>query len=69
MVDVTIKSEYITLGQFLKYVNIISNGSEAKFYLAQNDAYVNDVLDTRRGKKLYPGDVVKVNKQVFRIVS
>ena len=69
MVDVTIKSEYITLGQFLKYVNIIGNGSEAKFYLAQNDAYVNDVLDTRRGKKLYPGDIVKVNNQIFRIVS
>lgn len=69
MVDVTIKSEYITLGQFLKYVGIIGNGSEAKLYLANNNAYVNDVLDTRRGKKIYPGDVVKVNNQVFKVIS
>ena len=69
MVAVKIKSEYITLGQFLKYVGIISNGCEAKFYLADNDVYVNDVLDVRRGKKLYPGDVVKTNNQIFKVTS
>lgn len=65
--DVKIKSEYITLGQFIKYVGIISNGAEAKMFLATNEAYVNGELDTRRGKKLYPGDVVKVNNQTYRI--
>lgn len=67
MVDVKITSEYITLGQFIKYVGIISNGAEAKMFLANNEAYVNEVLDVRRGRKLYPGDVVKINKQVYRI--
>ena len=66
--DVKIKSEYITLGQFIKYVGIISNGAEAKMFLATNEAYVNDELDTRRGRKLYPSDVIKINNQVFRIV-
>ena len=65
--DVKIKSEYITLGQFIKYVGIISNGAEAKMFLATNEAYVNDELDTRRGRKLYPNDVIKINNQVFRI--
>ena len=69
MVDVKIKSEYITLGQFLKFVGIISNGCEAKFYLAENEVYVNDELDTRRGKKLYPGDIVKTNNQTFKVIS
>ena len=67
MVDVKITSEYITLGQFIKYVGIISNGAEAKIFLATNEAYVNGELDTRRGRKLYPNDVVKINNQVFRI--
>ena len=68
MVDVKIISEYITLGQFIKYVGIISNGAEAKIFLATNEAYVNDELDTRRGRKLYPNDVVRINKQTYRIL-
>ena len=67
--DVKITSEYITLGQFIKFVGIISNGAEAKMYLACNEAYVNDVLDTRRGRKIYPGDVVKVDNKVYKVVS
>ena len=67
--DVKITSEYITLGQFIKYVGIISNGSEAKVYLANNDAYINNELDTRRGRKIYPGDVVKVENKEYRVVS
>ncbi|MBR3891239.1 MAG: S4 domain-containing protein YaaA [Bacilli bacterium] len=69
MVDVKITSEYITLGQFLKYVGIIGNGCEAKIYLVENDAYINDALDTRRGRKIYPGDVVRVNNQTYKVIS
>ena len=69
MVDVKITSEYITLGQFLKYVGIIGNGCEAKIYLVENDAYINDALDTRRGRKIYPGGVVRVNNQTYKVIS
>ena len=69
MVDVKITSEYITLGQFIKYVGIISNGCEAKMYLANNDAYINNELDTRRGRKIYPGDIVKVENKEFKVIS
>lgn len=69
MVDVRITSDYITLGQFIKFVGIISNGAEAKMYLASNKAYINDELDTRRGRKIYPGDVVKVENKVYKVVS
>ena len=69
MVDVKITSDYITLGQFIKFVGIISNGAEAKGYLANNEAYINNELDTRRGRKIYPGDVVKVDNKEFKVVS
>ena len=45
----------ITLGQFLKYVNIISSGAEAKMFLQENALVVNGEKENRRGRKLYPG--------------
>ena len=67
--DVKITSEYITLGQFIKFVGIITNGAEAKSFLASNDAYINNELDTRRGRKIYPGDIVKVKNKEYKVVS
>ena len=65
--DVMITSEYITLGQLIKFVGIISNGAEAKMFLANNEAYVNGELDVRRGRKIYPGDVVTINQKDYRV--
>jgi len=60
MEKVKIDSEYITLGQFLKYVNIVSSGGMVKAVLQDTKIIVNDVLEARRGKKLYPGDKIVV---------
>lgn len=57
---IIISSEYITLGQFLKYANIVSSGGMVKAILAEYTIYVNDILEARRGKKLYPGDKVLI---------
>ena len=67
MKKITINTEYITLGQFLKFADIISNGGEAKSYLAYNEVYINDELDVRRGRKLRHGDKVVVEEQEFVI--
>ena len=56
-----LNSDYIKLDQFLKMVNIISTGGEAKHFLEENIVLVNGVEEHRRGKKLYPGDVVNVD--------
>ncbi len=58
---------YITLNVLLKLTNIISTGGEAKYYLKENEVLVNDVLEDRRGRKLYPGDIVKVEGKEFEI--
>ena len=57
---VNISSEYITLGQFIKYANIVSSGGMVKPFLAEYKIHVNDILEARRGKKLYPGDKVLI---------
>lgn len=60
MTDLTIHSEYITLGQFLKMANIISSGGMAKWYLSEYVVYVNSEEEQRRGKKLRHGDIIEI---------
>lgn len=50
--EVKITSEYITLGQFLKFADIIANGGEAKEFIAEHDIFVNGTTCKMRGKTL-----------------
>jgi ribosome-associated protein len=54
----TLKTEYITLGQFLKAANVIGSGGEARGYLEQHVMIINGEQDNRRGRKLRENDVV-----------
>ena len=67
MSKLKINTPYITLQQLLKIENIISSGGEAKYYLLDNEVFVNDELEQRRGRKLYPGDIIKVYNDTFII--
>ncbi|WP_038468255.1 RNA-binding S4 domain-containing protein [Candidatus Izimaplasma bacterium HR1] len=70
MEKIKIESEYITLGKFIKFANITSSGGMVKAILQEHKIYVNDLLDSRRGKKLYPGDKVLIKGiGVYRIIS
>ncbi len=62
-----ITTEYITLQQLLKIEDIISSGGEAKYFLANNQVFVNNEPENRRGRKLYPNDVIKVSGKEFKI--
>lgn len=62
-----ITTEFITLQQFLKMNDIISSGGEAKYFVKGNEILVNGEKEDRRGRKLYPGDEVKVNGKKYRI--
>ena len=59
--QVKINTDYITLEQLLKMIQVISSGGEAKYFLQEHQVFVNDQLETRRGRKLYPGDQVKID--------
>ena len=67
MKKVEIYTEYIKLEQMLKIADIVSTGGEAKLFLLTTDIYVNDEVENRRGRKLYKGDVVKVNNNLYQI--
>lgn len=65
--EVKIRDEYITLGQFLKIVDLISSGGEAKAFLLENSILINDELDNRRGRKLYKDDVLEFKGKKYKI--
>lgn len=69
MKEVTIKDDYITLGQFLKYVDLISFGGEAKMFLNTNLVYINDEKDNRRGRKIKDKDIVKIMDHMYKVVK
>ncbi|MCR5228767.1 MAG: RNA-binding S4 domain-containing protein [Solobacterium sp.] len=56
------KQDYIKLDQFLKLSGIAATGGQAKLMITQlSEVYVNGERETRRGRKLYPGDIVTVD--------
>ncbi|MDY3118301.1 MAG: S4 domain-containing protein YaaA [Peptoniphilus sp.] len=54
-----IKTEFIKLDSFLKYVQWVDSGGMAKAVIQDGLVFVNDDRELRRGRKLYPGDVVE----------
>jgi ribosome-associated protein len=53
-----IATEYIKLDSFLKAVNAVGSGGEAKLVIADGLVKVNGSVELRRGRKLRPGDRV-----------
>lgn len=62
---IKISTEYITLGQFLKFAGVIDSGFLAKEFIMDNDCFVNYEKCIQRGKKLYPGYMVSINGNLF----
>jgi len=60
MEKVTIKTEFIKLGQVIKLASLVGQGSDVKILIAEGMVKVNGEIATQRGKKIYPGDVVEV---------
>lgn len=53
--------EFIRLGQVLKAAGIAESGAEAKEMIQNAQVKVNGQEETRRGRKLYPGDTVSLS--------
>ncbi|MDP0488164.1 MAG: S4 domain-containing protein YaaA [Fusobacterium sp. JB021] len=60
MNKIKINTEFIKLDQFLKWIGIAENGVMAKEIILSGEVKVNEEEERRRGKKLYPGDVIFV---------
>ena len=67
MKTVKCKTEYLELQQLLKMEDFISSGGGAKYFLAENEVFVNGEPENRRGRKLRPGDTVSILGKEFII--
>jgi ribosome-associated protein len=57
----------ITLGQALKASDLVGSGGEAKVLIQAGEVLVNGEVETRRGRKLAPGDVVEVGDERLEV--
>ncbi|MCR5032897.1 MAG: RNA-binding S4 domain-containing protein [Lachnospiraceae bacterium] len=69
MEEVTIKDEFIKLGQALKLAGAVDSGLDAKIEIQNGKVKVNGETDLRRGRKLVDGDVVTYGSFQFQIKS
>ena len=66
---IKLRDEFIKLGQALKAVGYVESGVEAKDVIQEGLVLVNGEIDTRRGRKLYDGDIVTFDGQEIKIVK
>lgn len=64
---VHLRDEFIKLGQALKAAGLVESGVEAKEVIQDGLVKVNGETDTRRGRKLYAGDIVTYNGEEIKI--
>ena len=62
-----LRDEFIKLGQALKAAGFVDSGVEAKEVIKEGLVLVNGEVDTRRGRKLYEGDVVSFENKTIKI--
>jgi len=67
MEEFKIRDEYIKLGQLLKAAGMVESGVAAKDVIVNGEVKVNGEVDTRRGKKLVPGDIVEFEGNQIKI--
>lgn len=67
MYTIKLREDFIKLGQALKAAGLVSSGIEAKEVIIDGLVKVNGEIDTRRGKKLYDGDVISFDGEEVKI--
>lgn len=59
MEEITIRDEYIRLGQALKLAGMVGAGTDAKYVISEGMVKLNGEVVYERGKKCRPGDVIE----------
>ena len=59
----------IDLCKILKFENMVQSGGEAKFVIGEGLVSVNGVVETRKSKKIFSGDIISFADQQIRIVQ
>lgn len=67
--NISIKDEFIKLGQAMKLAGLVESGVDAKYAIEDGSVKVNGMTEVRRGRKLFNGDVFTFKGDEVTIVS
>ena len=62
MEEIKIRDEFIKLGQLLKLADMVQDGVEAKYVITDG------LVDDRRGRKVYEGDIVSYDGKEIKVI-
>ncbi|MBC2715143.1 MAG: RNA-binding S4 domain-containing protein [Desulfobacteraceae bacterium] len=65
---VGIREAPVELYKILKMENLVASGGEAKFMIADGLVTVNGEIETRKRKKIFPGDVVEFDGNKLQVI-
>ncbi len=68
MKEIKLYTEYIKLDQFLKLVNEVASGGEAKVMILSSEVKLNGLVEIQRGKKIRPGDIVSIEDRSYKVI-
>ncbi len=68
MEKILINSSVIQLNQLLKWMGISDTGGQSKTIIDECLISVNNVSITNYRKKIYPGDLISIDKNLYLIV-
>ena len=69
MDTIKLREEYIKLGQVIKAAGFVEDGVEAKYVIQNGLVKVNGEIDTRRGRKLFDGDIVSYEGKEIKVIK
>ncbi|MDF2563332.1 MULTISPECIES: RNA-binding S4 domain-containing protein [unclassified Microbacterium] len=67
IIDVSIGSDGIRLGQFMKFAGLLDSGGDVKEAIIDGFVTVNGEVDRRRGRQLQHDDVVVFDGRGARV--
>ncbi len=67
-ITVPLTTEFIKLDTLLKFAGVTDSGGQAKLLIREGLVLLNGKIVTQRGRKIRPGDVVKLSDPPAQIV-
>ncbi len=66
---VEIGNEPIALHKLIKLANLVASGGEAKYIITEGLVTVNGAVETKKGKKIFSGDIVEFQGTRIQVVN
>lgn len=68
MINIYINQQPVELYKILKFENLVNGGGEAKIMITQGMVQLNGQIATQKRKKVYHGDILTFQQQVYQIL-